>query len=377
MTRSVLIVTTATTLGFCGYCIYLVNALQNERAATSELRDRIELLEAAAVAKPAPMVAPVIPQPAVIESAAATATVVAPARQASTRPQPNPVSANTATRPELSRAAVQAAMERQQQLLKDPDYRAAMREQQKLGMRQMYPELESVLGLSSEQAERLFDLLADQQMDASQARPTADMDQKQWMERMLEQQRVKERQLAAELGTDGMQKWKDYQASLSARFQVRNLNAQLGALGVPLRQDQTETLVTALRSADAERASSNVNRNFSATNRQQQLQLSMKMDEERVERQLEAVRPYLSPEQLEQYQKIQQREQKMRQASLRMMEAQMEAMQKSGLDTAPANGQSAIIAAPGTATMMVTPMGVSSGFFAPAPPPPDPDESKR
>jgi len=379
MTRSVLVLTTATALGFSGYCAHLFNALQDERATTSELRERIEMLEASV--KPAPVLAAVA-QPAVAQPAEPAAAPATPAKQSRSEPRFNPVSIAPEAMPRVTPESMRAVMERQQQLLRNPAYRAAMREQRKLGMRQMYPDLEAATGLSADQTERLMELLVDQQMGSMENAPASDSDRQQWLQRLQQQQRETENQIAAELGPDGMQKWKDYQASMSARFQVRGLRTQFDAAGVPLREDQVAALVTALRSVEGGPNAPVNGRAFAATDRQQLAQLSVKMNEERAEQQREAVRPYLSPQQFEQYEKIQTQEQRMRQASLRLMEAQMEALGKPGADNAPlTNGATAIIAAPG---MLIpgSPTMISSSFstlaipVAPAPPP-DPSEAKQ
>ena len=75
-----------------------------------------------------------------------------------------------------SRAAVppdQAKMRerfarQQQALMNDPEYRTALRKQQRLSLVRQYPDLMEDLEITREQADQLLDLLADQQMESMQ-----------------------------------------------------------------------------------------------------------------------------------------------------------------------------------------------------------------
>jgi hypothetical protein len=60
------------------------------------------------------------------------------------------------------------ARERRRQLMQDPDYREAIRVQQRSNMTRQYPGVAQELGLTAEQAEGLFDLLAEQQLTANE-----------------------------------------------------------------------------------------------------------------------------------------------------------------------------------------------------------------
>lgn len=357
MTRSVLVLTTLTTVAFGGYCAYLFNALESERAAGAALRDQVTVLETALKARPSRSIAAVEPAPPVPTP---FATPVTQQAQPAVRTKPSAAPARAAAeamnpgvaRP--TRDSMRLVMDRQRELLKDPEYRAAMREQQKMGLRQMYSDLGAATGMSSDQVDRLTELLAEQQMKGMEfSRNFEDPAQRgQLMEQLQQQQRDNENAIAAEIGSDGLQKWKDYQSSMGARFQVRNLRSQLEAAGVPLRETQVEELVSALRTAEkqvygapltpGQRAA------FNSTDRSQVLQQSLRMAEEQAQRQLEAVRPYLSSEQFAQYEKLQEQEERMRKANQRMMQAQMEAAAKSQAGPqVDGRSEPALIAVPG------------------------------
>jgi hypothetical protein len=376
MTRSVLVLTTLTTVAFGGYCAYLSNALESERAASVALRDQVTALEAALKAgasRPLPAIETPAPLQTPFTAAATTPAKpsVAPARLA-----PQATGNSMLARP--TRESMQLVMDRQRELLNDPEYRAAMREQQKMGLRQMYPDLASATGLSSEQVDRMMELLAEQQLKSMEgSRSLEDPAQReQYFEQLRQQQRDNESAIAAEIGSDGLQKWKEYQASLGARFQVRNLRSQLEAAGVPLRDTQVEDLVSALRSAEKQMFSApnmpgqRVAGGFNANDRSQALQQSIKLAEEQAQRQREAVRPYLSAEQFEKFEKLQEQEERMRKASMRMLQAQMEAMRGSqpGSQTG-GNAEAAIITSPIPGIVSFNALGVIADPTAEGSPP--------
>ena len=65
---------------------------------------------------------------------------------------------------ERMREQMKASMERQQALLRDPEYREAMLAQQKMSERQANPNLARDLDLTAEQADRFFTALAERQL---------------------------------------------------------------------------------------------------------------------------------------------------------------------------------------------------------------------
>ena len=139
-------------------------------------------------------------------------------------------------------------------MLANPEYREAMKRQQRLMLPRMYPDLQAALHLDEQQADRFYDVLAEQQMDMmTQMRPPftpgGQPDQNaihEWQERQQQQQKKIETAIVGVLGQDGLQQWKDYQTSMPARSQVRELRSTLESAGLSLRQDQAEQLVTAI-----------------------------------------------------------------------------------------------------------------------------------
>lgn len=138
-------------------------------------------------------------------------------------------------------------------MLKDPEYRKAMLAQMRMTLPTNYPGLAEELGLSPEQADRLFDLLAENQMELQANSPTVSangqIDQTQLQELQRIQQELRGKQdaaLSAMLGEERMSRWKEYQQTQSSRLRVQQLGRTLDAMGVPLTSAQMRPLTEAM-----------------------------------------------------------------------------------------------------------------------------------
>jgi hypothetical protein len=243
------------------------------------------------------------------------------------------------------------ARERRRQLMQDPDYREAIRVQQRSNMTRQYPGVAQELGLTADQAERLFDLLAEQQLTATEqaelmwdtepADP-AELQQRQekMQQRWTEIHQKNEAELAAQLGPEKLQSWKDYQSTLGARHQAEQLRSTLASRGVQLGEDASRAVVKAY--AEAQKAEmqefSNMPRaavtatssgKAGLTGRIQawepsadMFQRQLEHTQKRNQRVLEALSPFLTYEQREALQKEQEAELKMQEAQMRIMRAQ-------------------------------------------------------
>jgi hypothetical protein len=235
---------------------------------------------------------------------------------------------------------IQEHFARQQQaLMKDPEYLAALRSQQRIMLARQFPYLAEDLGLSPEVTDRLLDLLTEQQIeqmkdsqfDPSQRRDPAAMAELQ--RKFEERNRANQAALAQVLGPDGMQRWQDYQSTMGSRFRARQLSQALDAAGMPLNDDQKRSLRHAL--ADHERQMQQEAQNYAAKMSQAgplSAQDRIKMAEEQLERTESyyerartAVAGILSSEQLDQYKTIHEQELAMRRAQLRVQRAQLDA----------------------------------------------------
>jgi hypothetical protein len=366
MSKSVIALVVATLV--CGSAsAYLWQELRTEREQTQVLQARVTELEktrasapAIADARPAefPAPAPVAgPEPETKPSVAkpAIAATVAPTPTA-TLAFAGPNVRNGRMDPEMQRR-MQENFDRQRAMLKDPEYRELMRDQQKMGMRRMYGDMETMLGLSKEEAERVMDVIAEQQVRSMEQRPHFGMDGTQPDQAAIrEQQRVfeetrrkNEAELAAALGPK-YGEWQEYQQSMWSRSQVMRLKETLAGSDEPLRQDQIKPLVQALAREQQQMQTNSVRAQYPNGSSTPDAQL--RMQEEWLERTAQshervrnAVSSLLSPAQLEQLQEQQEQERKMQELNLRMQRARAEEARARGEDPA-AESQFGLSAAP-------------------------------
>lgn len=228
-------------------------------------------------------------------------------------------------------------MRRQQALMNDPEYREAMRMQQRMALSEAYSDLARELGLPQEQVNRLLDLLADQQMRSmeamrpleavAQADPAAIDDMRR---RAEERQRTMQAEIAQVLGPDGMQRWQDYQNSMGSRSRVRQLSGVLEAAGIPLREDQQQALQRVLADHEQQVRQEAASNSPLAKRGSMTTEAWLQQREDQLDRQAQiyerarnAASGVLSTEQLDVYRQLQERELTMQRAQLRVQRAQM------------------------------------------------------
>lgn len=225
-------------------CATMWYELRAERKLTSDLRTQltdanasIQKMALAAqrpVYQPAPTVAP--------------AMVITPQAR---------VEVPAATRPPQAAVAVPRPQNQasEAELMADPEYRKAVLARQRLSIEQNYPGLVEELGLSRNEAEKLFDLLAEQQQKmssevnalsiaASQANngrideaTRAQITQKQ---QALQRQQAEE--VAALLGAGRSAQLQEYNDTRNGRQQAIQLGTQLAQVGQPLNSAQQRAL---------------------------------------------------------------------------------------------------------------------------------------
>jgi hypothetical protein len=242
---------------------------------------------------------------------------------------------------------------RMDKLMEDPEYRAAMRSQHRMMMASRYPELGEALRLQPEDVDKLMDLLTDQEMANMAGRPPfgedGQVDQaamQEWSKKAQQRQRDNEAQLAGLLGDSGLQEWKDYQQTLGARMQVRQLRGILEGSSDPIRPDQVQPLVEAMAAeqqrvlqtqlrgvnslAPGQRSvtmlgAAGVMQPITPGNQVAMMEKSLEQTVQNNQRMHDAVASYLTPRQLEQFDKYQNQQLEFQRASLRMMRASAEA----------------------------------------------------
>jgi hypothetical protein len=180
-----------------------------------------------------------------------TARAPATAAAITARPEPAATEARPAPSPQPS---IRTSGINERDMLKDPEYRKARLVQIRLQMPERYPGLAEELGLSPEQADRLFDLLAEHQLEMNTGTAlivgaNGQIDETQLQERQRLQQELRARQdatLTAMLGDARMDKWREYQQTQGPRQQVMQLGRTLDAMGMPLSAAQRRPLTEAM-----------------------------------------------------------------------------------------------------------------------------------
>jgi hypothetical protein len=144
--------------------------------------------------------------------------------------------------------------EQQRELLKDPQYRAAMLVQQRTGIAQYYKDVGIELGLGAEKTDALLDLLAEQQVRRMEQPPLAYEpgqapeigEAQRSQERFQAMQQRNQEELGALLGADKAQAFKDYQSNAGARQMVHGMRDTLASQGMPLDDDTVRSMVQAV-----------------------------------------------------------------------------------------------------------------------------------
>jgi hypothetical protein len=255
MTKAMLLfLVTSVALGMTS--LHLVRELRAERANVESLQARVSELEVKA-SQPPP---------------AATTPFATRSVQKAAPPPATPASANNPPPPEQMLAAalhrasqamlaphaqaqeeqmrlMQEYTERQRALMSDPEYRDALRVQHRSAFVRTNPDVIEELGLTREQADQFFSLLAEQTlraMDVSQATlydPAADPKTIEDQQRkMIAMQRANEAEIARVLGPQKLKAWQEYQSTAVVRYQANDIAQLLASNGVPLQPELAKPL---------------------------------------------------------------------------------------------------------------------------------------
>ncbi len=327
-----LLILTLTTFGGASAAAWFHLQLQTERHRNAELQARIEAQQPPLAHHPFTTVPETLPvRVDVGESAQAPPATVPSVRRDPESPQPNAIS------PERSAQIRQRFANEQRELLRDPEYRQAMRTQQRFSLQQIHPDLARELDIPQERADRLLDLLIDQRlrnMEQQAAfpadRPPTEAEVMQ-MQKNLQQRQLAERaEIAALLGGDSQQQWQDYENSMGARMRVRQLSTVLDGAGIPLREDQRpplrDTLAQYERQAQQDRQTQVTTRDFANMTLADRLawqEEQIELTEQSYARARESVSHILTTQQLDAYRELQEQELAVRRANLRMERARM------------------------------------------------------
>lgn len=222
--RIVVIALTGLSLTLAGTTVYFARELELERE------------------RPRASSMPVVQAPAVPYAQRASTTAAPP----SARP-PVPPPSNHAMSEEVDVKTVQADASRKTlKMLADPAQREGMLLEQKMMMRNMYPRLAQAIGMTSEEAERLFTLLARQQIDAQEWYARCMLDSNcNVQDAGIEQTERGAQDIADLLGAERQQQFEAYKNTLMERESVVQLRSRLADAN-HLPDERAEALIAAL-----------------------------------------------------------------------------------------------------------------------------------
>jgi hypothetical protein len=158
------------------------------------------------------------------------------------------------TPPSANVAGVEADMEKMNReqsrrtlkMIEDPEQREGMLIDFKMGMRNSYPRLAQTIGLTGEEAERLFLLLAQQQVESQERYARCTLDPGcDIRDGSYFQNDPKAREIADLLGTDRQAQFDNYKNTLMERESVTHLRTRLSDAS-RLPDDTAEALISVL-----------------------------------------------------------------------------------------------------------------------------------
>ncbi len=131
-------------------------------------------------------------------------------------------------------------------MFNDPEMKKSMRAQQAFGIRMMYSDLAKELGLSSQDANLVFDLLADRQLDMSAKALGSDGDEAKLAANAADAQKSKseyDAEIKNILGEERMKKFEDYERTVGERMTLQQYQQSLSGSGTPLDDGQRKALL--------------------------------------------------------------------------------------------------------------------------------------
>lgn len=136
----------------------------------------------------------------------------------------------------------------------DPSMKKMMRSTQMMGVKMMYSDLAKELGLNTDQANQVLELLGDRQMaltekgmkmmggDEGAATPADEVGKE-----VTAAKEEYDAQLESILGKDGMTKLNDYERTVGDRMQMQQYKQAFAANGVPLEEKESQGLLTIMK----------------------------------------------------------------------------------------------------------------------------------
>lgn len=343
----VVLILGATTVGLGLVSLHLVKQLREGDATIAELREQVATLEQQSRVAVPPIftVTPAAPigATAIVQSAPSNDEPKVAGR-ATGQGVASQVPSHMPSREDAMRM-MREHRERERQLMQDPEYRQAMRLQTRNNLARQYPGVIEELGLTQQQAEEFFGMLADQQLRTNEtmqpmweAQPGETPDPATMQERhrkfqqaATEMQRNNEAELAARLGPDKVQAWKEYQSTVGMRYQLDHMRSTLAAQGLPLNEELSRPMLKALaaaQKAEIETLNAAARQGAPGTPRlaasiafegNNNMESHLEQTKKRNQRMLDAISSYLTYEQRTAIEKEQQAQVKLQEAQMRIM----------------------------------------------------------
>ncbi|MDB6173701.1 MAG: hypothetical protein JWL59_3012 [Chthoniobacteraceae bacterium] len=137
-------------------------------------------------------------------------------------------------------------MKKMAKMYDDPAMKKVMRTQQLMGIKMLYADLGKELGLSSEDASQLMELLADRQVDIS-AKSLAILGEGGDAKSVTASKEEHDQQIKGLIGEDRMKKLTEYEAGIGDRMQMQQVQQSLTSSGMPLDEKQRASLLSIMK----------------------------------------------------------------------------------------------------------------------------------
>jgi hypothetical protein len=170
--------------------------------------------------------------------------------------------------------------------------------QQETRLRRTFADMPAELGLGTEQASKLFDLLADDQIKAAENRRTYADDPIGARALADATRQERDAQINALLGPDKAAEFLSYEKSIGARMQVGRIDADMTAADIPLNDTQRKTLIATIA---AEQAAHPAPERAPAASRDEYQAAFLAWQADYSKRVQEKVEPLLNPDQRARY----------------------------------------------------------------------------
>jgi uncharacterized protein YjiS (DUF1127 family) len=200
---------------------------RDERAVNLDLRARVEALTRHEEIKPA--AASVVASSEALPDRATKAVAEAPTAVSATAPAP------MANYPRL-----------QQRLLKNPKFRQAFRNQQRVVLETEFRDLPKFLNLSPGEADRVFDMLAEQGVSLLELQWRGPGNPKEGLSRQdsyRDLRKQNDAELTNLLGGANMNRFQEFRSTLQSRAEVASVRNEMALGPDPLREDQVEPMI--------------------------------------------------------------------------------------------------------------------------------------